>query len=821
MIMESKSHNLQDSLGSLLDDSDIPFEKDVQSDQYNLRNWLQYINHKSEKNDSEGLVLIYERALQSLPGSYKLWRSYLNFRKSQVEKFEYLKITNKYEKVNYVYERAIMFMHKMPRIWLDYLQFLMKQPRVTQTRRTFDRALRALAVTQHIKIWTLYKKFAHRIGGLTEERIMLRYVTIYPEKQLEIISMYKKHKKYYLAAQQLIKCLDDQIFDSILKVSQYELWTKLCDLIVEYPEDLQDLDAENILREGFGRFKDVAGKMWTSLATFFIANGKFERARDVYEEAMEQVLTVRDFTMIFEAYTMFEESLLTRVMEEEAENPNSQNSLGLIDLRMARFEDLMERRPFLVNSVVLRQSPHSVDEWLKRVELFQAKNEQKLVVDCFEDAISTISPKKALGDLSELWIRYAAFYEDNQKLDDARQVFERAIDVHFKVVSELAKIWCSYAEMEIRNGNFVLAETVLGRAISPPTQHHNLVSSQINYRDEHVVPQKRVFKSIVVWQMYVDLEESSDNVEKTKAAYDQIIQLRIATPQIIVNYADFLKEHGYFEEVFRVYEKGISLFGYPVAFELWNSYLTAFIERYKSTKLERTRDLFEQALSGCPKELSKPLFILYGKFEEDYGQIRNALSIYDRATQTVQPSKARFEMYRFYISKTSLLLGDNNTRKIYEQAIAELADEQQALSMCLEYLKLETKLGEIDRARALFGYGSQFADPRINADFWKKWHQFEVQYGNEDTFKEMLRIKRTIQTRFNTDVSYLSAQLVSQKSKLGADETEFKAFDKATIPNDLDTGSGIPETDTNGTDAGHAQPSNPDEISGMDMDMDD
>ena len=36
-----------------------------------------------------------------------------------------------------------------------------------------------------------------------------------------------------------------------------------------------------------------------------------------------------------------------------------------------RFEDLLERRPFLVNSVLLRQNPHNVHEWMKRAELYK------------------------------------------------------------------------------------------------------------------------------------------------------------------------------------------------------------------------------------------------------------------------------------------------------------------------------------------------------------------------------------------------------------------------------------------------------------------
>ena len=40
---------------------------------------------------------------------------------------------------------------------------------------------------------------------------------------------------------------------------------------------------------------------------------------------------------------------------------------GDVDLRLARLEHLMERRPLLLSSVLLRQNPHNVVEWLKRV----------------------------------------------------------------------------------------------------------------------------------------------------------------------------------------------------------------------------------------------------------------------------------------------------------------------------------------------------------------------------------------------------------------------------------------------------------------------
>jgi hypothetical protein len=42
-----------------------------------------------------------------------------------------------------------------------------------------------------------------------------------------------------------------------------------------------------------------------------------------------------------------------------------------LDLRLARFEHLMGRRLLLLNSVLLRQNPHNVHEWHKRVVLLE------------------------------------------------------------------------------------------------------------------------------------------------------------------------------------------------------------------------------------------------------------------------------------------------------------------------------------------------------------------------------------------------------------------------------------------------------------------
>jgi len=93
--------------------------------------------------------------------------------------------------------------------------------------------------------------------------------------------------------------------------------------------------------------------------------------------------------------------------------------------------------------------------------------------------------------------------------------------------------------------------------------------------------------------------------------------------------------------------------------------------------------------------------------------------------------------------------GVTKSRPVYEKAIKELDDESSKL-LCLEFADLERRLGEVDRARAILQFGSQFSDPRReNGVYWKAWREFEEQHGNEDTFRDMLRVQRSVETAFS------------------------------------------------------------------------
>lgn len=135
-------------------DDDLLYEEELLRNPYSLKMWWRYLAARADAPPRRRHVL-FERALKALPGSYKLWHAYLTERRlaargARPDAPARAALRN-------TYERALVTMHKMPRIWLDYLELLLEGGAgLTATRRAFDRALAALPITQHDRVWALY-----------------------------------------------------------------------------------------------------------------------------------------------------------------------------------------------------------------------------------------------------------------------------------------------------------------------------------------------------------------------------------------------------------------------------------------------------------------------------------------------------------------------------------------------------------------------------------------------------------------------------------------------------------------------------------------
>jgi pre-mRNA-splicing factor SYF1 len=249
-------------------------------------------------------------------------------------------------------------------------------------------------------------------------------------------------------------------------------------------------------------------------------------------------------------------------------------------------------------------------------------------------------------------------------------------------------------------------------------------------REDGSRPQTRVHRSNKLWCFLADLLESTGAMAAARAAYDQVrgcsdregargpaltggqmIDLKVATARAVLHYALMLEEQKYYEDAFRV--RGVVLFSAhglawltgaagvregrgAVCLPGRDGDLGGLSDQVRAPlctprpvaapgrclthgtqggrKLERARDLFEQALEKAPPAQAKTLFLLYARLEEEHGLARRALAIYARAVKTCDPD-ARPELYAVYLARAAEFAGAAATRPIHEEAIASLADK--------------------------------------------------------------------------------------------------------------------------------------------------
>jgi pre-mRNA-splicing factor SYF1 len=410
---------------------------------------------------------------------------------------------------------------------------------LSHARKTFDRALRTLPPSLHFRVWIRYLIYAENRSNSVMVSLYRRYLKVDPsitEHYIDLLLNEETATPRPLEAAKLLLGLARSAaqgsYVSPNNRSAYQLLEDWMGIVEKYPEevglDSAEVDASNVVaadgedtnldprssrklnierivrEDGLEIYKDQAGRLWTGLATYWINRGEFDRAKKTFENGISSVLTIRDFTQIFDAYAEFSESLISALMDkvaDEDEDEDKDEAEEELDVYMKDFEALMDRRPFLVNDVLLRRNPNDVQEWEKRIALwgdndekvgfrdtpFLSQTNELQVAETYNQALATVNPKKATANMHRLYVNFAKFYEEGgtggqaeSDLGAARQILEKATKVQFKTVEELAEVYCEWSEMELRHENYDEAIRVIQRVAvvpkNPRISYHDQVS---------------------------------------------------------------------------------------------------------------------------------------------------------------------------------------------------------------------------------------------------------------------------------------------------------------------------------------------------------
>ncbi|KAK1937242.1 putative XBA-binding protein 2 [Babesia divergens] len=678
------------------------------------------------------ILATYERAVEYIPLSYKVWFGYL---KDSIEaiKYPFYVHPGSYIRINELFERCLVHIYACPAVYLLYGQFLRAQHQITRSRRLYDRALLNLPITQHEMVWQHYIKFVQEVDLLPLGRTVLkRYIQLQPNHRMTLYDLLKRHGQYDEACIVLCELLNDDHFITESGKTHYDLWVELCELIRDNSHHIHSVPIDDIIKEGISKYSDQVAQLWLILADIHILRGRMYSARDVYEEALKSVTTVQDFSTIFDVYAKFLENFAK-------ESKKIQGVSSDVVIAVDRLEHLINNRAMLLANVKLKQNVHNVYNWLHYAQLVQG--DVKKTEEVFEQAVASVDPKRSVGRVTELWTAYATFFEASGDISGADRIYEKAVEGKFKYVDDLASIWCAWVEMHLRHQNFKRALDLARRAVDVRNQ-----------KDANSV-QQRLHRSVKLWSLCLDLEQNLGTIATCRATFDLMVDLKVVTPQIALNFATYLEDNHYFEVSFSVFEKCVSLFKWPQLYYLYLPYLTKFVKRYRGRKLERAREIFDQCIhSGqeyktgdVPAQYVKYIYFLYANMEEEFGLVRRCLGVLKEATKCAA-KEDQLTMIKLYLAKTTEFYGVMQTRKVYQETL-EFVDDDITRELCAMYIRMERGLGEIDRARAIFRYCAQVCDPGEHGQFWKEWREFEVLHGNEECFREMLRIKRTVEAQ--------------------------------------------------------------------------
>lgn len=665
--------------------------------------------------------------------SYKIWINFTDTRSAYI--LDQLKNNKEQiEEANKTFELALINLYLCPRLWINYLDFLGRQKKVTILRKTFNRALQSLPITQHDKIWSEYLPIIKELKSIpTVFDAYKRILKLHPEYIEEAASYFITNNAYKEAAYFLKIILNNPDFKSVKEKPKYFYWSKLSEIIMADP---YIEDADQLLKSGCEDFVVETGRVWSTIADHYSRLGLFADTLQVYEDALSQTRTAHDFAVVYTSATEFMKHVIIKAPE-------------LRELFMTKLNDLINRHPILLNATVLRADPNNILAWLNKAPLHQdipyfyqptkllevweqvdelfeedTKNEMLVLIE----AIETVKPRFAFGgNVSDLWIGLAKLSTNPPMLFDII-LFNHENNEGALTNEDCVRIYIYYCEFLCEEKKFEAALDVIRRAID-------------NRKIQNTIGMSRL------WSLALDLEWSLSGISSTQVLFERCMASPSVTQRHVIAYAAFLKECGHKDDMFRVYERGIAAAGWPGSAPLWLRYLDEFVTEYGGTKRERTRDLFEEAIKGEKCPFSLHFYILYARFEENYGLYSHAMSIYKRAAEELGDTR----IFSVWVSAAVRIFGAIKARQVYEYAVSKLSGTE-AWQWCIKYASMESKIGEHERARRIFMHGSQFADPAKAAEFWEAYEQFENAHGTKDTFAEMLSQKNIAAQKYNSSV---------------------------------------------------------------------
>ncbi|TVY40276.1 Pre-mRNA-splicing factor [Lachnellula subtilissima] len=520
--------------------------------------------------------------------------------------------------------------------WMRYAQWELEQKEYKRARSIFERALDVDATS--VTLWIRYIEAEMKSRNINHARNLLdRAVTILPRVD-------KLWYKYCYMEEMLSNIPGTrQVFERWMSWEPDEAaWSSYIKMEKRYGEFQR-------AREIFQRFTMVhpEPRNWIKWARFEEEFGTSDLVREVFGTAVEALGDDFMDERLFIAYARYEAKL------KEYERARAIYKYALD--RLARSKSISLHKAYTtfekqfgdregVEDVILskrrvqyeeqvKENPKNYDTWFDYARLEEVSGDVDRVRDVYERAIAQIPPtqeKRHWRRYIYLWVFYAIWEEiDTKDVERARQIYQECLKLIPHKKFTFAKIWLMKAQFEIRQQQLLAARKTLGQAIG-------------------MCPKDKLFKG------YIDLELKLFEFVRCRTLYEKHIEWNSANCQAWIKFAEL--------------ERGLD-------------------------DLERTRAIFELAISQNVLDMPELLWKAYIDFEEEEGEYERTRKLYERLLDKTDHVKVWISYAHFEINvpdeeeeeaededeeaeKPVSEMAKARARKVFERALTSMKDKE-------------------------------------------------------------------------------------------------------------------------------------------------
>ncbi|XP_015682658.1 crooked neck-like protein 1 [Protobothrops mucrosquamatus] len=411
-----------------------------------------------------------------------------------------------------------------------------------------------------------------------------------------------------------------------------------------------------------------------------------------------------------------------------------------------------------------RQVNHARNIWDRAITILPRVNQFWYKYTYMEEMLGNVAGARQVFERwmewqpeEQSWHSYINFELRYKEVDRARSIYERFVMVHPDV-----KNWIKYARFEEKHSYFVHARKVFERAVEFFGEEHmneylyvafaKFEENQKEFERVRVIfkyaldripkhEAQELFKNYTIFEKKFGDRRGIEDiiVSKRRFQYEEEVKANPHNYDAWFDYLRLVESDAESDTIREVYERAIANVPPIQEKRHWKRYIYLWInyalyEELEAKDPERTRQVYQACVELIPhkKFTFAKIWLLYAQFEIRQKQLHLAR----RALGTSIGKCPKNKLFKGYIELELQLREFDRCRKLYEKFL-EFAPEN--CTSWIKFAELETILGDIDRARAI--YELAIGQPRLDMPevLWKSYIDFEIEQEEYENTRNLYR----------------------------------------------------------------------------------